>query len=76
MGVPPLRGGKLEFDAPKDQVVLIGEFIYTQANDVELLRDLEATKPIIHAALPDIPQEITLAQSTAVKMVRLLVCTP
>ncbi|MEO8023963.1 hypothetical protein [Polaromonas sp.] len=75
-GAPSLRGGAKYFSASADQAVFVGEFVYKQANEVELLRDLEAVRPAIFAALPDTPKDISFASARPVGTIRMFLCTP
>jgi hypothetical protein len=71
-----LRGGPLAFHAPKDQVVFVGEFVYTGARDLELQRDLERARPEILRALPGTPQRLSLANSVPATRIEGFLCSP
>ncbi len=71
-----LRGGSKYFSVLEGQVAYVGEFVYTQDNDVELIQNLEAARPNILAALPKTPKEMSLARSGTVGTIRGYLCAP
>lgn len=72
----PLRGDLVAFEVMPGQTILIGEFVLTESNEVELVRDLAKAKPEVLAALPNTEKAIALAQPQIVGGVRLFLCTP
>ena len=72
----PMKGPLLSFKAEPAATVFIGEFVLTPSNEVELFRDLAASKYQLLAALPKTDPNLALAQITPTNGVRLFLCGP
>ncbi|NHZ81329.1 hypothetical protein F2P44_18905 [Massilia sp. CCM 8695] len=69
---PP--GKATAFIAPAGHTVYLGDFIYKRENHMELRRDLKAFEQARKRALPDLKDEITLAETQSVAQPRPFLC--
>ncbi|HEX8614589.1 MAG TPA: hypothetical protein VF800_25195 [Telluria sp.] len=70
------RGMATAFIAPAGRTVYLGDFIYTRDNRMELRRDLKAFEQARKQALPDLKDEVLLAESRTVKQPIMFLCAP
>ena len=72
----PLEGTPVAFVVPKNKIVYVGVFIYTQERKVILQRDFAAERSRISDALPEIKGHLVLAESLPVRSPGMFMCGP
>lgn len=72
----PLESDTPAFLAPAGKITYIGDFIFTQNQNVVVLRDIDTLKKNLDKSLPDIKGEIYPAESVPVQRPRPFLCMP
>ncbi len=72
----PLESETPAFFAPVGKITYIGDFIFSQNQNVVVLRNIDTLKKNLGKSLPNIKGEIHLAESMPVQRPRAFLCMP